>query len=93
VNRELEMEDLKRRKDEAVRKRVPEEWLTRSKLEGVNEEEELIVAPRITEADKANDVRYLLHHGMGLSHRVSRSRRVSIFDPWLLCPGACIIFS
>jgi hypothetical protein len=90
------MEDLKRRKDEAVRKRVPEEWLTRSKLEGVKDEEDLIVAPRITEADKANDVRYVVTHMMGLSPLFMTSREgfplVCLFVSLIvvICPASCM---
>ncbi len=57
------MEDLRRRKDEAVRKKMIPEWTNKGGAEGMDapekEEEALIIAPRITEADKANDVKYV----------------------------------
>ena len=49
------MEDLKRRKDEVVRKKIIPEWSSKTAVEGMEDEkdkdeEELVVAPRITEA-------------------------------------------
>ena len=58
------MEDLRERKDKAVRKKMPEEWFKKEGLEhveddgqGEKEEGDLEMAPRETEADIANDIK------------------------------------
>lgn len=64
--RELDYEELKARKDSAVRKPLPVGWYKKIGMEHVEDfapdkkdEEELVYAPRRTEADEANDVKYV----------------------------------
>lgn len=57
MHREEEMWDLQERKENAVRKDVPPDFYGDSMDGPVKDQEEMIIAPRETEADKANDIK------------------------------------
>lgn len=51
------MWELQERKEDVVSKKLPPDWYGDSMDGPMREQEEMIIAPRETEADKANDIK------------------------------------